>query len=417
MVLFLAAAFAVTLLPLAVTSLVPISAIDVAAFVFDPWTPSPAVYDSHGSNWTEWNLVRNALPRFPGHQQPHVPLWGEIDTGLSSTWDMLNAEALDHGINVYLWDFYWWQDAPENPLLVRGLEAFLASQSKNTMKFAIMWANQDWNDLFPAKRLQASAPLFHGKMDAPTFTTMTDFWIQNYLQLPNYYSVPSLLNASLRCPLVNIYLLDKLVEGLGGLPAAVDAFSSFRSRAANVGISCLHIQADGIGVRSVTGKAALTSLNISSVTDYCWQHFQGMPDFPITEYAPYADASLARLPGLRAAVAPLPYVPNFSVAWDPSPRTVQSDAYDNWGYPSTAVLQPTPLEMQIALNKTATAVAADCDPTWCMITVYAYTEFSEGGSLWPTVLDGYGRLDAFKAVFGARQGVSEPASPSRVISY
>ena len=36
--------------------------------------------------------------------------------------------------------------------------------------------------------------------------------------------------------------------------------------------------------------------------------------------------------------------------------------------------------------------------------VYAYTEFSEGGSLFPTVADGYGRLQAFQAVFGNRSG-------------
>jgi len=38
------------------------------------------------------------------------------------------------------------------------------------------------------------------------------------------------------------------------------------------------------------------------------------------------------------------------------------------------------------------------------MTVYAYTEFSEGGSLWPTLADGTGRLDAFADVFGNRSG-------------
>jgi hypothetical protein len=37
-----------------------------------------------------------------------------------------------------------------------------------------------------------------------------------------------------------------------------------------------------------------------------------------------------------------------------------------------------------------------------MLTTYAYTEFSEGGSLFPTEVDGYGRLQAFQAVFGNR---------------
>lgn len=79
---------------------VPLTSIDVAAFVYDPWTPEDTIFGQHGTNWTEWELVRRAAPRFPGHLQPKVPLWGEIDTGLPETWSMLNAEALGHGVNV-----------------------------------------------------------------------------------------------------------------------------------------------------------------------------------------------------------------------------------------------------------------------------------------------------------------------------
>jgi hypothetical protein len=50
--------------------------VTVAAFVYDPWTPEPAVFGAHGPNWTEWELVRRAEPRFPGHLQPKVPIWG-----------------------------------------------------------------------------------------------------------------------------------------------------------------------------------------------------------------------------------------------------------------------------------------------------------------------------------------------------
>jgi hypothetical protein len=27
-----------------------------------------------GEGWTEWKLVREAKPRFPGHRQPRIPL-------------------------------------------------------------------------------------------------------------------------------------------------------------------------------------------------------------------------------------------------------------------------------------------------------------------------------------------------------
>ena len=33
----------------------------------------------HGAGWTEWELVKKAQPRFPGHRQPKVPLWGYED--------------------------------------------------------------------------------------------------------------------------------------------------------------------------------------------------------------------------------------------------------------------------------------------------------------------------------------------------
>ena len=34
---------------------------------------------SKGRGWSEWELVKAARPRFPGHQQPKVPLWGYTD--------------------------------------------------------------------------------------------------------------------------------------------------------------------------------------------------------------------------------------------------------------------------------------------------------------------------------------------------
>ena len=94
------------------------------------------------------------------------------------------------------------------------------------------------------------------------------------------------------------------------------------------------------------------------------------PTFPLTEYAPYAATSIAHYAANAAQVAPIPYVPNLSVAWDPSPRTIVTDAWDGWGYPSTPVLQPTPDELQAAAA--AAAYVGDfCDPAWCMLTVCA----------------------------------------------
>ncbi|MDR2473647.1 MAG: glycoside hydrolase family 99-like domain-containing protein, partial [Tannerella sp.] len=29
-----------------------------------------------GKEWSEWELVKTARPRFPGHRQPNIPAWG-----------------------------------------------------------------------------------------------------------------------------------------------------------------------------------------------------------------------------------------------------------------------------------------------------------------------------------------------------
>lgn len=382
--------------------------VTVAAFIYDPWTPD-FVFTEHGENFTEWELVRRAEPRFPGHTQPHVPLWGEIDTSLPATWDLLNTNAVEHGVTVYLWDWYWWAENTDKPYLVNGLHnGFLQSSTQNLVRWAVMWANQDWSDLMPAKRYDPSPVRFTGAVNLSTFQTLSQYWIDNYFSLPNYYTAPIIGTNDTLCPLVSIYELSTLVQGLGGINATAKAITDFRNRALAKGFPCVHIQVMGFGVRSTFPKpygTTLTYLGINSVTDYCFQHYQGFSTFPLENYTDYSTKAINQYSSLGEEMTPIPYIPNFGIAWDPSPRTVQSDAYDNWGYPSTSVLQPTPTEILNSLTLASNYITNNCDPAWCMLTVYAYTEFSEGGSLFPTVADGYGRLNAFQSVFGNRSSL------------
>ena len=54
--------------------------ITVVSYYFGNYHPGdPRNVLTKGANWSEWELVRNAKPRFPGHQQPHMPLWGYQD--------------------------------------------------------------------------------------------------------------------------------------------------------------------------------------------------------------------------------------------------------------------------------------------------------------------------------------------------
>lgn len=127
----------------------------------------------------------------------------------------------------------------------------------------------------PARRKNiGTTPMFAGAVDAPTFKELSQYWIDRYFALPSYYLVPDVTgtNASRVCPLINIYLLDALVAGLGGLAAADAAFDDFRARAAAAGFACVHVQVEGFGLHGLANAtAALAQLRIHSVTDYCFQ--------------------------------------------------------------------------------------------------------------------------------------------------
>ena len=52
----------------------------VAAYYFPNYhTGDPRNDLNMGKDWSEWELVKAAQPRFPGHQQPKVPAWGYVD--------------------------------------------------------------------------------------------------------------------------------------------------------------------------------------------------------------------------------------------------------------------------------------------------------------------------------------------------
>ena len=52
----------------------------VACYYFGNYHPGdPRNAALKGRGWTEWELVKAARPRFPGHEQPKVPLWGYED--------------------------------------------------------------------------------------------------------------------------------------------------------------------------------------------------------------------------------------------------------------------------------------------------------------------------------------------------
>src|SRR5580692_13067421 len=81
----------------------PTPKVTVVSYYFGNYHPGdPRNVKTKGANWSEWELVRNAKPRFPGHQQPHVPLWGYQDESDPTVMaNKINAAA-GHGISAFI---------------------------------------------------------------------------------------------------------------------------------------------------------------------------------------------------------------------------------------------------------------------------------------------------------------------------
>jgi hypothetical protein len=95
----------------------------------------------------------------------------------------------------------------------------------------------------------------------------------------------------------------------------------------------------------------------------------------------------------------LSYLPNVTMGWDPSPRTVQSDAYLNAGYPFTTTLaNNTPQQFAEALLL-AKRRLEQRPVERRILTLNAWNEWTEGSYLEPDTEWGTAYLKAIQATF------------------
>jgi hypothetical protein len=93
-------------------------------------------------------LLKSAVARFEGHHQPLEPEWGCFDESDPAWADREVVLTADHGISVFLFDWYWYSGVR---IMEEALErGFLHAPNPNRLKFALMWANHHWADYFPA---------------------------------------------------------------------------------------------------------------------------------------------------------------------------------------------------------------------------------------------------------------------------
>ena len=369
----------------------------VAAYYFPNYHIDPRNEKWHGHNWTEWELVKRAEPRFAGHQQPKVPLWGYEDEADPSVMAKKIDAAADHAISTFLFDWYWHK---EGPYLQRALdEGFLKAPNNSRMKFALMWANHDWVDIHPATRSKNHTTLAEGCVAEDVFVKATRHMIDHYFGHPSYWKV----NGGLY---VSFYELMSLVKGLGSLENTRRLLDDFRTRVRLAGHGELHLNAVVWGVQILPTETKIEDpvqmlklLGFDSVTSYVWIHHQVLSDFPKTDYDAIREASCQDYDTFTKKY-PMDYFPNVTMGWDSSPRTIQSDSFDNLGYPYMPILEGnTPAAFQRALES-AKQFLDKGELKEKILTINAWNEWTEGSYLEPDMIHGYKYLEAIRKVFG-----------------
>lgn len=367
---------------------------DVLAWYFPNWHPDSRNNEWHGKGWTEWEVTKCARPRFEGHDQPKLPIWGYADESDPGVMELKIRTALEHGIDGFLWDMYWFEDGGYRlDALNKG---FFGAKNNEDFKIALMWCNHDPIYAHPATRRKPHDPLLSGNLSPEGFRRGSDYFIENYFWRPNYYRVNGRL-------LFVIWAPQKLIEGIGDIAATRDVLDDFRGRVRAAGLGELYLAVPihacpGVWQRDRAEVEKFTkALGVDGTVCYSWPTDSSA--FPREEFSKFVDDGIKTFERY-ANVCDLPFSPTVSNGWDSSPRTLQSEIYENVGYPwSVVTVNRSVAEYERGLRAMRDFAESESFKAG-FVTLTTWNEWTEGNYLEPDAKFGYGFLEAVKRVFG-----------------
>jgi hypothetical protein len=368
----------------------------IASYYFGNYHPNDARNQKQkGQGWSEWELVKAARPRFAGHEQPKVPLWGYTDESDPQAMAQKIDAAADHGIDAFIFDWYYYDDGP---FLERSIdEGFLKAPNNARLKFALMWANHNWTDIHPYHRGNPATLLYPGKVTPQTFDKIGDHVIKDYFLHPSYWKIEGK-------PYFSFYDLTKLLESFGSVAETRRALDSFRNKATAAGLPGLHLNAVVWGQTILPGEETVadpvqlvTDLGFDSVTSYVWIHHVGLPQQQ-TDYNEVRDDYFLYWDKAETTFK-VPYFPNVTMGWDSSPRADQAQEFGHFGYPfMNTIGGNTPQRFREALELTKQRLQKRKNGPR-ILNINCWNEWTEGSYLEPDTVNGYGYLEAIRDIF------------------
>ena len=365
---------------------------DIAAYIWPAYTgDEPRIRMFWPEGIGEWQSVKNVADIMPYKPEGYVwdrkPLWGYVNEADPYVMEMQIEAAVDHGVNVFIYDWYWYDNRPflENCLN----EGFLKAKNHDKMKFYIMWANHDANTLWDRRISDQKTTIWEGKVTLEQFYVIGKRWIDQYFALDCYYKIDGK-------PVVSIYDVANFINGLGGVAQANGALQWLREEAIRAGLPGVHIQMIKWGKRQlnlsgVDGSTmqleqleALHLLDFDSCTHYQYAHFANID----RNYEEIMEDVLQEWADVQEN-SKVPYYPHVSIGWDNNPRF--------FAFRPGVTKNNTPQEVEKAF--TSAKDFSDKYNTVPLITVNSWNEWTETSYLEPDTLYGYGYLEAIRNVF------------------
>ena len=365
---------------------------DIAAIVWPSYHPDDRAKIFWPDGIGEWQTVISNKPKFEGHEQPRYPLWGYVNEADRYVAEMEIEAATDHGVNVFIFDWYW---CDRMPFLEGHLnDGFLKAKNKDKMKFYLMWANHDvgrrWDkrgadDSFTRKD---KSLIWNAEVDRDEFEKICHRFIGKYFSQPNYYTIDDK-------PVFMIYSLKDLINGLGGVNETIDALNWFKKEVKKAGYKGLELQyslrRDGQRDLIINGKVVgvekklIDKLGFNSLTHYVYAHMTGI-NRDYQEVLTDAEKIWNWVSDNYEAT----YYPQVSVGWDASPRA--------YNFVGGITKNSNPKNFETALRKAKDFLDKRPDQK-PLITINSWNEWTETSYIMPCTMHGYGYLEAIKRVF------------------
>jgi len=363
---------------------------DIAAYIWPSYHPDDRAKIFWPMGIGEWETVMKNEPKFEGHQQPRYPLWGYVNEADPYVMEMQIEAAADHGVNVFIYDWYWYDGMP----FLEGClnDGYLKAKNNDKVKFYLMWANHNVNLGWDKRNahLPNQPLLWKGSIDREEFEKICHRFIEKYFSHPSYYQIDGK-------PVFMLYDLDTFVQGLGGVEEAKAALDWFREQTIKAGFKGLELQITmrvqrGYNVTGVAGdnvgtqKDVIETLNFDSLTHYQFCHFVNVN----RDYNEIMEDVVKEWNSISENFSK-PYYPHVSIGWDSNPRL-------------HTVIRPnitknnTPENFEKALRQAKEFI--DAHPNQApLITINSWNEWTETSYLEPCTMFGYGYLNAVKNVF------------------